>query len=143
MQAHESTVLVLHVLLCAFFLVAFPPDAVVVAGQLHDQVISKKLGWSCTEQQIVIKNRQKLIKPTRLPHKYSEKPPRSRSRSDETLTNKAQREENHLALAHPHSFASPARTHDTKRKRRRNEADLPVQGVLKHYSPKPPINVIT
>ena len=29
----------------------------------------------------------------------------------------------------PHSFASPARTHGTKRKRRRNEADLPVTGV--------------
>jgi hypothetical protein len=29
----------------------------------------------------------------------------------------------------PHSFASSARTHGTKRKRRRNEADLPVTGV--------------
>ena len=28
----------------------------------------------------------------------------------------------------PHSFASPARTHGTKRKRRRNEANLPVTG---------------
>jgi len=29
----------------------------------------------------------------------------------------------------PHSFASSARTHGTKRKRRRNEADLPGTGV--------------
>ena len=41
----------------------------------------------------------------------------------------------------PHSFASLARTARTKRKRRRNEADLPVTGgrINRTSSPKPPI----
>ena len=39
------------------------------------------------------------------------------------------RERKITAITRPRSFASPARTHDTKRKRRRNEADLSVTGV--------------
>ena len=45
----------------------------------------------------------------------------------------------------PRSFASPARTTRTKRKRRRNEADLPVTGgrINRSNSPKPPIYTCT
>ena len=43
------------------------------------------------------------------------------------------------------SFASPARTHGTRRKRRRNEADLPGTGerTSRTNSPKPPIHIYT
>ena len=38
-----------------------------------------------------------------------------------------QREGSRSALVHPHSFASPARAHNTKRKRRRNESNIPAK----------------
>ena len=41
-----------------------------------------------------------------------------------------------IPYTRPRSFASPARTHDTKRKRRRNEADFPVRGLLAHSLPQ-------
>ena len=48
-----------------------------------------------------------------------------------------------LSFTRSRSFASPARTARTKRKRRRNEADLPVTGgrTSRTSSPKPPIYV--
>ena len=66
---------------------------------------------------------QKCLKPMRIAANIARRT--ARKRGELATSSPSVRDER---LTRTHSFASPARTARTKRKRRRNEADLPVAG---------------
>ncbi len=79
---------------------------------------------------------QKGLKPTRIATKNDRKVAGSR----DIISNPKAQRRGGPPLTRPRSFASPARTHDTKRKRRRDEADLPVTGGS-HKGELTPLNL--
>ena len=88
---------------------------------------------------------KKMLKPLRLCTKTKRKDARTEPRGYSHPEGPAIRT---TVCMRPRSFASPARTARTKRKQRRNEADLPVTGVGQagqaplnlRYTPCPPPN---